>query len=107
MLGNRKRSEPVSNQTGYPEDDFYLTTKSADEQELVLESYPVTLKMIGNFTGMFWKATPTKGCYFPLTSQDLGEKDLVLEGSDGKSAAVMVPNNGVHFSTSFRTIILR
>ncbi len=94
VLGNRERSESVSNQSGFPEGYFYLTTKSGENEKLVLESAPLTLKPIGNYTGMWWKATPIENAdgYFYLTSQYLAEKNQVLESSDGNNSAVMVPN---------------
>jgi hypothetical protein len=79
---------------GFPEGYFQLTTKSGENQKLVLESAPLMLQPNGDFTGMRWKATPIEnmdGCFY-LTSQFLAEKNQVLESSDGKNPAVMVPN---------------
>jgi len=95
VLGSRKRSDALSGRSGFPEGYFYLTTKSAEKQRFVLESAPLTLKKIGNYTGMFWKATPAKDSYFYLTSRFLEEKNEVLEGTDGNSAAAMMPRKGV------------
>ncbi len=86
--------KPDAAKAGFPEGYFLLTTKSGENQKLVLESAPVTLLPIGNFTGMWWKATPVENAngYFYLTSQYLEEKNQVLEGSNGNDPAVMVPN---------------
>ena len=86
--------KPDAARAGFPEGYFYLTTKSGENEKLVLESAPLTLKPIGNYTGMSWKATPIENAdgYFYLTSQFVAEKNQVLEGSDGNNPAVMVPN---------------
>jgi hypothetical protein len=91
-----KRQQPDSVPAGFPEGYFYLTTKSTEGQDLVLESAPLTLRRRGNYTGMNWRAVPVENAngYFYLTSQYLGEQNQVLEGSDGSGAAVMVPNQG-------------
>jgi hypothetical protein len=86
--------QPEAAKAGFPEGYFYMTTKSGENEKLVLESAPVTLLPIGNYTGMWWKATPVAEAegYFYLTSQFLDEKNQVLESSDGNNSAVMVPN---------------
>ncbi len=86
--------KPDAAQSGFPEGYFYMSTKAGENQKLVLESAPVTLLPVGNFTGMWWKATPVENAngYYYLTSQYLAEKNQVLEGSNGNDPAVMVPN---------------
>lgn len=86
--------KPDAVNAGFPEGYFQLTTKSGENEKLVLESAPLILQRNGNFTGMWWKATPIENAdgYFYLTSQFLAEKNLVLESSDGNNSAVMVPN---------------
>lgn len=95
VLGSRMRPDAASGHSAFPEGYFYLTTKFAENQDLVLESAPLTLREMGDSTGMLWKATSTKDGYFSLTSQFLEEDNHVLESSDGSGAAVMMPNNGV------------
>jgi len=75
---------------GFPGGYFYMTTKSAEAQNLVLESSPLTLREVGNYTGMWWKAElDADGSYF-LTSNYL-EETLRLESSDGQTPAAMQP----------------
>ena len=90
-VGVAKKADDAS---GFPEGYFYLTTKSGENEKLVLESAPLTLKPSGNYTGMWWKATPVENAdgYFYLTSQYLAEKNQVLESSGGNNPAVMVNN---------------
>lgn len=79
---------------GFPKGYFYMTTKTAEGQDLVLESAPLTLRKRGKFTGMAWKAELDEdGTYF-LTSRHL-EKTQGLESSDGESAASIQPKSDV------------
>lgn len=81
-------------QAGFPKGYFYMTTKSAQGQDLVLESEPLTLRKRGTFNGMAWKADrDDDGTYF-LTSRHL-EKTQGLEGDDGQKAASMQPKSNV------------
>lgn len=81
-------------QAGFPKGYFYMTTKSAEGQDLVLESTPLTLRKRGMFTGMAWKAErDDDGSYF-LTSRHL-EKTQGLEGDNGQKAATMQPKSEV------------
>lgn len=91
---NMQPQNPNAAKAGFPEGYFYLTTKSGENEKLVLESSPLVLQPHGNFTGMLWKATPIENMdgYFYLTSLFLSEKNLVLESSDGNNSAVMVAN---------------
>lgn len=81
-------------QAGFPKGYFYMTTKSAEGQDLVLESTPLTLRKRDKFTGMAWKAErDDDGSYF-LTSRHL-EKTQGLEGDNGQKAATMQPKSEV------------
>lgn len=85
---------PNAAKAGFPEGYFYMTTKSGENEKLVLESVPLILQPHGNFTGMLWKATPIENAdgYFYLTTLFLDENNQVLESSDGNYSIVMVPN---------------
>jgi hypothetical protein len=102
-VGVAKKTDEVS---AFPEGYFYLTTKSGEQEKLVLESAPApTLKPKGDYTGMYWKATPVENedAYFYLTSKYLAEKNQVLESSGGSNPAVMV-NNAIYTGTMWKIV---
>jgi len=89
-------SDPIelAARAGFPMGYFYMTTKSAEGQDLVLESSPLTLRKRAKFHGMAWKAVrDDDGTYF-LTSRHL-EETQGLEGDNGQKAASMQPKNPV------------
>jgi hypothetical protein len=89
-------SDPIelAARAGFPKGYFYMTTKSAEGQDLVLESSPLALRKRAKFHGMAWKAErDDDGTYF-LTSRHL-EETQGLEGDNGQKAASMQPKNAV------------
>ena len=95
LLEASKRISPPETADGFPTGYFYMTNKFVEDQNLVLESAPVTLRKRGKYSGMYWKAMPAGDGYFYLTSQFLEERSQVLEGGNGAAAAHMAPKNGV------------